>query len=116
VYGMPVDRLTYVTSRANGVFDTLQFTLAGKPLKLNAKIPGEEYPEGVEQSYVMAELIDDSDRVFPGYEREKCLLRGPLDDIALPLRWEGKDSQELSGRKARVRFFMRASYLYAVTA
>ena len=77
---------------------------------------GEEYPEGVEQSYVMAELIDDSDRVFPGYEREKCLLRGPLDDIALPLRWEGKDSRELSGRKARVRFFMRASYLYAVTA
>ena len=116
VYGMPVDRFTYVTSRANGVFDTLQFTLAGAPLKLNAKIPGEEYPDGVEQSYVMAELIDDSDRVFPGYEREKCLLRGPLDESAIPLRWGAKDGRELSGRKARVRFFMRASYLYAVTA
>ncbi len=116
VWGIPEDRITYVTSWANGIFETLQFPMPGKTLKLNAKIPGDAYPEGHIQAYVMAELIDDCDRVIPGYEREKCLLRPIEDSLSIDLKWKGKNGKELSGHKVRIRFYMRASYLYAVTA
>ena len=116
VWGTLEDRLTYVTSRANGVFDTLLFSHPGGALKLNAKIPGSEYFQGDIQAYVMAELLDDCDRIMPGYEKEKCLLRPPFDRTDIPLEWGGKNGKELSGSRVRVRFYMRASYLYALKA
>lgn len=115
VWGMPVDRLTYVASRANAVFETLLFPMPATPLKLNARIPGEDAAEGGFQAYVMAELVDDCGRVIAGYGRDRCILKSPQDSIELPLTWEGKDGTDFAGRKVRLRFFMRASRVYAVT-
>ena len=116
VWGIPEDRITYVTSRANGIFETLLFAMPQTRLKLNAKIPGDGYPEGEIQAYVMVELIDDCNRVIPGYEKEKCLLRPSQDSLAIELEWDSKDGRGLAGQKVRLRFYMRASQLYAVTA
>ena len=116
VYGTREDRLTYVTSRSNGVFETLLFSHPGVPLKLNASIPGDEYFEGDRQAYVMVEIIDDCDRPIPGFEREKCLLRPRIDSTTLTLEWSGNVGRELAGTNVRLRFYMRASHIYAVTA
>ena len=116
VWGVPEDRLTGVTSRSNAVFETTRFAMPRGPLKLNAKIPGDGYPGGGIQSYVMAELIDDCDRIVPGYERHRCRLLPPQDSLAIELDWQGNSGAELAGRTVRIRFFMRAADLFAVTA
>jgi hypothetical protein len=116
LWGMPLDRITYVTARANGIFETMLFPLPGVPLKLNAKIPGEQYNIWPDQAYIMAELIDDCDRVIPGYDRESCIFQAPLDSLAQELSWNGKTAVELREQKVRVRFYLRAANIYAVTA
>ena len=115
VWGMPEDRITFATSRANCVFESRMFPMPNTALKLNAKIPGDQYPEGDIQAYVMAELIDDCNHVLSGYEKEKCQLRPKKDSIAIELHWGDKTGAEFEGRKVRVRFYMRASNIYALT-
>jgi hypothetical protein len=116
VWAIPEDRITYVTARANGIFDTVQFQSTGKPLKLNAKVPGGGYSTYQDQAYIMAELIDEVDRVFPGYEKERCIFQPPRDARDIPLRWGERDGNELQGKKMRVRFYLRAADIFAVTA
>jgi hypothetical protein len=116
LYSVPEDRITYVTSRANGVFDTPQFRSPGRPFRLNAKVPGETYSNMQNQAYIMAEIVDEIDQVFPGYEREHCFLQPPVDKLDIPLRWGDRDATELRGKNMRVRFYLRASNIYAVTA
>ena len=116
LFGLPEARITYVTARANGIFETVLLPMPGSPLKLNAKIPGEQYTNMQNQAYIMAELIDDCDRVIPGYEKEKCILQDSMDTLEHELTWEGKTGAELVGQKVRLRFIMRASNIYAVTA
>ena len=115
LWAIPEDRITYVTARATGVFDTLQFLSDGKPLKLNARVPGKGYSSYENQGYVMAELIDDSDRIFPGYEKEHCILQATVDAPDIPMRWSGKDGSELQGKRMRVRFYLRGADIFAVT-
>ena len=85
-------------------------------LGTNAKIPGDGYPAGGIQSFVMAELIDDCDRIVPGYERHRCRLLPPADSLSIELDWQGRTGAELAGRTVRIRFFLRAADLFAVTA
>jgi hypothetical protein len=114
LWAIPEDRITYVTARANAVFESLQFTSPGRPFHLNARIPGSAYRSYREQAYVMAELIDDADRVFPGYSKEHCILQPPRDAQDLPLRWEGRDGTELKDKRMRIRFYLRAADIFAV--
>ena len=119
VFGMPIDRISYVTSRANAIFETVSFPAPASPLLLNATIaaPGNPRPD---QAYIMAELIDHHDRVLPGYEREGCILQAPFDETAHPLVWRtrrgGRTADDLDGGHIRARFIMRASRVYAITA
>ena len=118
-FGMPVDRITYVTSRANAVFETVSFPMPATPLLLNAAIAAAGNPRP-NQAYVMVELVDQGDRVIPGYEREGCILQAPFDETAHPLGWrsEGgtRSGGELAGTTVRARIIMRASRIYALTA
>src|SRR5205807_8203146 len=77
IWSVPQDRITWVTARTNGVFDTAQFRSAGGALWLNARVPGEGYSNLQNQGYIMAEVVDDLDRVIPGYEKERCLFQAP---------------------------------------
>ena len=67
----------------------------------------------------MAELIDDRDRVIPGYERDGCLLQARSTAPTTPLVWQNedrrRDGSELAGSLVRVRFYARASAIYALT-
>jgi hypothetical protein len=54
--------------------------------------------------------------VFPGYEKERCLLQQKLDARDIPLRWGERDGHELQGKKMHIRFYLRASDIFAVTA
>ena len=119
--GLPKDRLTFVTSTTNCVFETREFEASGRPLLLNAQIPGDQYDNQGNQAYVMVELIDDLERVVDGYERDGCLLQAPLDSGAFRLRWTSEDGKrrdgtELAGRRLRARFYARAAYIYALCA
>ena len=62
----------------------------------------------------MVAVLDEQDRVVQGYEREQCILKN-LDKTNIPLRWADKDSEGLKGRKVRLRFFARATRIYAVS-
>src|SRR5438552_3657839 len=79
LWAVPEDRITYVTARANGVFDTPQFVSQGRPMRLNARVPGGAYSSFQTQAYIMAELVDELDRVFQGYEKERCILQSELN-------------------------------------
>jgi hypothetical protein len=116
LWAIPEDRITYVTARANAVFDTLQFTSAGRPFHLNARIPGGDYRSYSEQAYVMAELIDDSDHVFPGYEKENCILQGSRNAQDIPLRWKDRDASELKDKRMRIRLYLRAADIFAINS
>ena len=115
LWGIPEDRITYLTSPANAVFTTVLFKAPGRPFSLNAMIPSPDFPNNSLQAYVMAELIDERDSVIAGYEKEKCILQDPVDSTSLPLRWEGKDAADLKDTKIRIRFYTRISRIYAVT-
>ena len=43
LHGLPADRLTYATSTTNSRFETKEFPMPAGPLRLNVKIPGDEY-------------------------------------------------------------------------
>lgn len=115
LFGMKEDRLTFLRSRANSEFSTIQFVMPDADLYLNAAIPSPARPSTANQAYLMAAMIDSSGKVIPGFEREKCLIR-EQDDTNIPLRWAGRSARELSGEKVQIRFYMRSSDLYAVTA
>jgi hypothetical protein len=116
VWAVPEDRLTYVTARANGVFETAQFLSEGNRMLLNARVPGVACTSYTDQAYVMAELINEADRVFPGYEKERCILQPRRDAPNIPLQWAGRDSSELKGQRMRIRFYLRAADIFALTA
>jgi hypothetical protein len=116
LWAIPEDRITYVSARANAIFDTIQFTSSGRPFHLNARVPGSKYRSYPEQAYIMAELIDDDDHVFSGYEKERCIFQASRDELAIPLQWNGRDGSELKGKRMRIRFHLRSSDIFAVTA
>ena len=113
---IPADRLTYVTAQSNGYFDTAAMVMGAGGLFLNLRVPGERWPNDRNQAYVMCELLDDTDRPFPGYDRERCVLQAPIDRVDWPLRWDGNDASELAGERARLRIYLRESNVYALTS
>jgi hypothetical protein len=113
--GMKQDRISFVGARANAEFSTVSFAMPQADLFLNAAVPSPDRPFAVAQAYVMVGIVDDKGNIVPGWEPEKCLIRGQ-DDIALPLRWSGRSARELAGRRVRVRFHLRSSNVYAVTS
>jgi len=115
LFGLAEDRITCLTARANVEFSTPEFLAPAQPLTLNAAIPAPERSHATNQAYVMVAALDGEGRVLPNYERERCILRN-MNDIDLPLKWSGKDSRELAGRKIRLRFFLRGSSIYSVRA
>jgi hypothetical protein len=111
---LPVDRVFYVTCRANGEFSTPPFTMPTNGLTLNADARWRPN-ESPGQAYVMAELRDEQGRVVPGYERDKCVFEN-VEGHALPLRWDGKEGSELASKLVRLRLYLRDAKLYGVTA
>jgi hypothetical protein len=111
--GLPEDRITYATARANAEFSTIEFTAPVRPLTLNASIPSPDRLHATNQCYVMVAALDEQGRVLAGYQRENCILRN-VDAIDLPLRWGDKDTRALAGKKIRLRFFLRSARIYAV--
>ena len=61
----------------------------------------------------MAELLDSSNAVIPGYEHERCLYEN-VDGHALPMRWQGMSGGDLAGQSVRLRFYLRDAKIYAV--
>ena len=116
IWGIGEDRLTYVQTVSNGVFETRTFTHDGGALRLNATVPAPGVDNGDNRAYLMAEIVDGEDRVVPGYEKERCIVQGPMDAQALPLRWGQATGAELEGRPLRLRFYFQAALIYAVSS
>lgn len=111
VCGLPEYRIASVGARSNAEFSSAAFTMPEKPLLLNASVPG---GSGLfNQAYVQVELRDETGKVIPGYERDKCLFRN-IDDTRIPLRWGDKTGKELTGRKVSLRFWLRSARIYAL--
>lgn len=64
--GMPKDRITHATARANAEFSTGEFTAPAGPLRLNAAIPSPDRAHATNQCYVMVAALDDQGRVIAG--------------------------------------------------
>lgn len=108
-------RLFFVTSLGNGEFSTVPFQMPATGLTLNvdASYPANQGDTG--RAYVMAELQNEQGQTIPGYERVHTVIED-LDNKALPLTWNGKTGNELTGRTVRLRFSLRDAKVYAVSA
>jgi hypothetical protein len=113
--GLPEDRISYVTARANGEFSTGPFTMPAADLLLNAASPAPQRPFAKDQAYVMVAALDEKGAVVPGFEAEKCVIRNE-DRGDIPLKWGDASARQLAGRTIRLRFFLRSANIYAVTA
>ncbi len=74
--GLPEDRISGVSARANGEFSTKLFTMPDGDLLLNAAVPSLDRPwvRRNPQSYVMVEVRNAQGDVIPGFERSKCVI------------------------------------------
>jgi hypothetical protein len=119
--GLPEDRISYVSARANGEFSTQSFKMPAADLLLNAAAPapgrileGQSYFAGG-QAYVMVAVQDDRGGAIPGFEAEKCVIRKE-DRRDIPLKWGDASARLLAGKIIRLRFYLRSANIYAVTA
>ena len=112
--GLPENRITGVSARANGEFTTKPFAMPATGLFLNAALPSAGRPFAKEQAYVMVALLDEKGVIVPGFEAEKCVLLNQ-DKCDIPLKWGEATLSQIAGRKVKLRFFLRSSTIYAVT-
>jgi len=111
VCGLPEYRIASIGSRSNAEFSSAAFSMPNKALLLNASVPS---GHGLfDQAYVQVGLRDETNKVIPGYERDKCLLQN-IDDTRIPLRWGNKTGKELIGKKVSLRFYLRSARIYAL--
>jgi len=125
--GMPEDRISGVSARANGEFSTRLFTMPDRDLRLNAMVPSPDRPwvRRSPQPYLMVEVRNAQGGVIPGFERSKCVIwdgtTSPtrdtqVDTTDLLLTWNGVSARQLSGQNIQIRFSFGGSTIYAVTA
>ncbi len=112
--GLPQDRISYLSARANGEFSTHPFQMPAADLLLNAALPAPERPFAKDQAYVMVGVLDEHGKTIPGFEPDKCIIRGE-DRIDIPLRWGSTSARQLAGQTIQLRFFLRSANVYAVT-
>jgi len=124
--GLPEDRISGVSARANGEFSTRLFMMPDGDLHLNAAVPSLDRPwvRRSPQPYLMVEVRDAQNRVVPGFERDHCVIwdgtSSPsrdtqVDTTDMPLRWNGVSARELAGQSIRLRFYIGGSTIFAVT-
>jgi len=113
--GLPEDRISFVSARANGEFSTKSFKIPAADLRLNAAVPAPERPFAKDQAYVMVAVLDDKGQVIPGFEAEQCVIRNE-DRSDIPLKWGAVSTRQLAGKTIRLRFFLRSANIYAVTS
>ena len=125
--GLPEDRISGVSARANGEFSTRSFTMPDGDLLLNAAVPSldRSWVRRNPQPYVLVEARDAQGNVVPGFEREKCVIwdgttspdrDAQVDTTDRQLRWSGVSARKLAGQTIRLRFYIGGSTIYAVTA
>ncbi|MEI7939798.1 MAG: hypothetical protein WCK27_24200 [Verrucomicrobiota bacterium] len=112
--GLPEDRISCVSARANGEFSTRLFKMPAADLLLNAAVPAPERPFAKEQAYLMVSVLDDKGRTITGFEADKCVIRND-DRRDIPLKWGDTSARELAGKTIHLRFFLRSANIYAVT-
>ena len=112
--GLPEDRISYVSARANGEFSTKPFPMPVADLLLNAASPAPERPFAKEQAYVMVAVLGEDGSTIRGFEADKCVIRGE-DRSDICLQWGDASARQLAGRTIRLRFFLRSSNIYGVT-
>ena len=119
--GLPEDRISFVSARANGEFSTKSFRMPAADLFLNAATPApgrtleaqSYFASG--QAYVMVAVQDETGSVIPGFEAERCVIRN-ADRRDILLKWGEVSARQLAGKGVRLRFFLRSANIYAVTA
>ena len=120
MFQLPLYRLSGLYAPANGEVSTALFALPtagidGLWLNAAAGWKGGLVTGGCDEScaaYVMVELQDSSARVWPGFERSKCMFMN-VDAAELPLRWSGQPKPPPAGTMVRLRFFFRDATIYA---
>jgi len=113
--GLPEDRVSYVSARANGEFSTKSFKMPAAGLVLSAAVPSPERPFAKDQAYVMVAALDDKGEAIPGFEAEKCVIRDE-DRRDIALKWGDASASQLAGKAIRLRFFLRCANIYALTS
>ena len=113
--GLPEDRISAVSARANAEFSTKPFRMPATDLLVNAAVPAPERPFAKDQAYVMVTVLDDKGEPIAGFEPDKCVIRNE-DRRDIPLKWGDASTRQLAGKNIRLRFFLRSANIYAVTS
>lgn len=113
--GLPEDRISGASARANGEFSTKPFKMPESDLLLNAAVPAPERSFAKDQAYVMVAALDEKGETIPGFEADKCVVVNQ-DRRDIPLKWGDASARKLAGKTIRLRFFLRSANIYAVTS
>lgn len=111
--GLPADRISGVSARANAEFSTKAFTMPDAELRLNAAVPAPDRPFARDQAYVMVAILDDQAQAIPGFEADQCVIR-EQNRTDIPLIWSKASTRQLAGKTVRLRFHLRSATIYAV--
>jgi len=112
--GLPEDRISGVSARANGEFSTKLFKMPAADLLLNAAVPAPERPFAKDQAYVMVAVLDDKGQTIAGFEADECVIQNE-DRRDIPLKWGDASARSLADQTIRLRFFFRSANIYAIT-
>ena len=126
VYGILKHRISGLYAAANGAFSTPLFAYPGEDhyiwVNANASWPSHPddhsgNPEGCDEgcaAYIMAELLDKNNNVFPGYNRGNCIIINQ-DGLELPLQWNVAKSLP-PGTPVKLRLYFRDAIIYGIGA
>ncbi|MDX9881454.1 MAG: hypothetical protein RBS73_05270 [Prolixibacteraceae bacterium] len=114
VYQQNQRRMFYAYCRANAEVVTSLIPLSDNPLSVEVSFEAVRRQEdsALLQGYLMAELLDESGNVIPGFERDKCLFM-PDKSTQLKLKWGDNYLPENSS--VRLRLCFRDVRLYSVS-
>lgn len=88
------------------------------PLLLDAELqflPHHSHGGMFDQSYIMAELIDESGHVINGYEKERCIIH-VMPANRIRLLWGDSYGLPLFGRTVSLRLHLRDAKIYSVSS
>jgi hypothetical protein len=107
----------YAYCRANAEVVTPALTLSGKPIAVEMSFESVRRKElqHLRQGYLMAELLDENDKVIPGFERHRCMHQ-PGAKTRLTLKWGNRSlPKDAAGRRVRLLLCFRDLRVYSVS-
>lgn len=116
-YTLPLLRVAGAFARTNAIVRTRPFTAPKRALFLNADTRWNRAAfllnRCTPRPRIWVEVCDTAGHTIPGFERQFCVIED-LDELRIPLTWDGREVAELSGEKITLRLHLHHATVYSL--